>query len=157
MKISYEKNYRKSINGVDWVLFSATGLKESLVVQELEYFVQTHPKIPFSELGERIKEVYRNTEHKSRCSIYVDDNQIDITVKGVFPRFYVLKNQEKRLDEHEELLKLLKENHDGVFEKIQEDLLEHGISITRHREGKIEYVDPFDLPEDLRKKLYDNG
>lgn len=155
MKISYEKNYRKKINGVDWILYSVTGFKESLVVQELEYFVMTHPKIPFSELGERIKEEYRNTKARSRCDVYVGDTQIDITVKGVFPRFYVLKNQEKTLDEQEELLKRLKHDYDGIFEKIQEDLLNHGISITRHREGKIEYVDPSDLPDELMKKLYD--
>ena len=91
MIITYDKSYRKSTEGNGWTMFSDVKMKDSLIVHALESLVHKNAELTFDELYDKLKERYKNKTEKSYCDIYKDENQIDVTVRGVFPRFYILK------------------------------------------------------------------
>lgn len=92
MIITYNKTYRESVQGIDWQLFSCVSFKDSLIISELEGAVIQNSDTPFDELYNKLKGVYKNRTVKSRCDISKDETRIEVTVKGVFPRFYIEKN-----------------------------------------------------------------
>lgn len=94
MIVTYNKTYREVVMGIDWTLFSDTKLhKDSLIVHDLENFVKTHQSTPFILLYDMMKWEYKHKKVKSRCDIQLEDNKIEVTVRGVFPRFYINLNK----------------------------------------------------------------
>lgn len=93
MEIVYNKSYRKSCKGINWTLYEDVEIKDSLIIFHLFNFVKTNEEMLFDDLHEALKLEYKNKTVKSRCVIEKDSNNINILVKGVFPRFYVQKNK----------------------------------------------------------------
>lgn len=94
MTITYEKNYRKKCDGNGWSLMSDVGRKDSLIVHQLEKCVSDNWQMPFEDMYELLKDFYKNRDVRSSCSIYEDENNIEVITKGVFPRFYIQKKYE---------------------------------------------------------------
>ena len=94
MEITYNKGYRRSEQGNGWVLYSDVKMKDSLIVHALESLVLKNTDKTYDEIYDLIEERYRNKKEKSSCRISKDHTSIDITVKGVFPRFYLYKVKE---------------------------------------------------------------
>lgn len=92
MIITYDKGYRVAYKGNGWTCYSDTKMKDSLIVHALEGVVAENKDKTFDEIYDLLKDRYDNKTEKSRCSIYKEDNTIDVTVRGVFPRFYILKD-----------------------------------------------------------------
>lgn len=92
MQITYEKNYRKKCSGEDWDLMSDVGRKDSLIVYQLEKVAEKHTHLSFDEMAGLLRDYYKNRDVRSRCDIYEVDGRVEVVVKGVFPRFYILKH-----------------------------------------------------------------
>lgn len=91
MKTTYEKGYRIDLEGNGWTLYSITNHKDSLIVHALESIVYMCKEDSFEQVYEKLEERYKNRTEKSRCYLYKDEDQIYVTTKGIFPRFYVLR------------------------------------------------------------------
>lgn len=95
MIITYDKSYREILKGADWTLYSDVKVfKDTLIVQHLQDFVEDNQNVPFDEMEALLEREYRNSRHKSRCSIHKYDSHINVCgTSGSFPRFYILKNE----------------------------------------------------------------
>lgn len=93
MEITFTKTYNKVTYGNGWILYSDVQLKDSKIIWILYHIVIKNTQVTFDEIYPSLKENYNNKTVKSRCDITKDENRIEVTVKGVFPRFYIEKQQ----------------------------------------------------------------
>lgn len=94
MMITYEKGYRFNAAGNGWALYSDDKKNETLIVHQLRQFVLTNQMLTFDELYKGLKKQYRNKTVRSNCSIDICGERIEVTVRGVFPRFYITKTNQ---------------------------------------------------------------
>lgn len=92
MTITFEKKYRESTKGVDWQLYSAVSLKDTVIIHTLEQIVINNPQVTFDEIHTSLVSNYKHRTAKSRCDINKDGDRIEVIVKGVFPKFYIVKS-----------------------------------------------------------------
>lgn len=81
---------------------------------------------------------------------YLTDDPKKCTCKRCFNAL------DKQLKNFDVILAKFQSEYGGIMEKLTQDLLDHGINATIEREGKIEYVDPINLPEKVWKKYLSN-
>ena len=89
MVITYTKNYTETFKGPDWVMHSCHTFKSTKIIFELVAVVHSLQSQPFEKIGPLLKEAYKNRKAKSRCDIMVEKETIEVTVRGVFPVFYI--------------------------------------------------------------------
>lgn len=95
MVITYTKSYNEVCEGINWTLYQDIKLKDSLIIWKLFNFVKSNKEMLFEDLYAAVKFEYQTKTVKSRCVIEKDGQNINILVKGVFPRFYIQKNPTK--------------------------------------------------------------
>jgi hypothetical protein len=91
MIITYNKTYREASTGNGWKLYSCVSLKDSVIINILYNIVLKNTTASFDEIYTSLKENYKHKIAKSRCGITKDNGIIEVTVKGVFPKFYIEK------------------------------------------------------------------
>ena len=97
MKVTYDKKYQQTISGPDWKLYTDVNSKDSLIVHNLLKIAKTQEKTPFNRMYAILHAAYEHKTVRSSCDIsYVPETgRLEITTKGVFPRFYILKTEEE--------------------------------------------------------------
>ncbi len=109
MEIIFKKNYRPldmdgdgkfncNNQGKNWAAYHCVDLKDIHIIHKLLNIVVVNKDVDFDTLYEKMEEHYKSKTVKSRCYIMKDEQRIEVIVKGVFPKFYIEKdnNQPKK-------------------------------------------------------------
>lgn len=91
MVITYNKTYREAAVGKGWKLYSCVSFKDSSIINILYNIVLKNTDVSFDQIYTSLKENYKHKTAKSRCEISHNNGRIEVTVKGVFPKFYIEK------------------------------------------------------------------
>lgn len=94
MIITYTSNPPdRIIKSLLWEARRYSKSNDTQIISLLWQTISNNREMSFLEIGEKLQKVYAEKFVRSKASIYVNDQEIEVLTKGVFPHILILRNE----------------------------------------------------------------